>query len=154
MRGRHAHEAKVLPESASLRQAYLNAFVDTTSNHYKQYVGTEHQFSDGRRYTGYIWDCLSRWKRITYQRFCWEVQQRKAVFAFADNHSRDRIWGDPLWPFPPNSIISLHSELLLSVLPVLPKDLYVFDKSTTWTLVLTHEYDDKRRLCRGVGIQP
>jgi hypothetical protein len=33
------------------------------------------------------------------------------------------------------------------LLPTLPEDVYFFDDSLSWTVVLTHEDDGKRRYC-------
>ena len=65
----------------------------------------------------------------------------------ADNHSRDRVINDPLWPYPTDSVIVLSPSLLIQLLQALPEDLYVFDSTFEWTLILTHERDTKRRIC-------
>jgi hypothetical protein len=140
-------------DSAFLREAYLLAFVDTSCEHYKKYIGARRQFSDGEHYTGYAWDCIRQPSRITYERFCHEVVHHPEVYAFADDHSRDRVITAPLWPYPPYSLVALPPDLLLQLLPALPEDIYVFDSSVSWTVVLTHEHDDKRRYCLGVGIE-
>jgi len=111
-------------------------------------------FSDGEHYTGYLWDCLRVFKRFTYQRFIQEVVRYSEVCMMADDHSRDRVINPPLWPYPPYSVVQLPPNLLLQLLPALPEDLYVFDSSASWTLILTHEHDDQRRICVGVGIGP
>src|SRR5438128_12109710 len=108
-------------ESARLRQAYLDAFVDTTCEHYQRYIGTRQQFSDGIHYTGYIWDCLRHPTRLTYRQFRQELLHHADVYVIADDHSRDRILGAPLWPYQPYSVISLRSTLLLQLLPALPE---------------------------------
>jgi len=148
-------QVQILPpgDSAALRAAYLLSFADTTRDHYRQYIGTRQQFSDGRHYTGYVWECLRQPFRITYERFCHEVVRYMEVLVFADDHSRDRVINAPLWPYPPCSVITLSPALLLELLPALPEDIYVFDTSVSWTLVLTHEHDRKRRLCLGMGFE-
>lgn len=142
-------EVRILPaeESGSLRDAYLRAFVGTDCEHYRQYIGKQRQFTDGQHYTGYVWDCLRHAARITYETFCEKVLQHPHIFAFADDHSRDRVINAPLWPYPPYSVIALPSGVLLDLLPALPEDLYLFDASISWTLVLTHEDDDQQRIC-------
>jgi len=140
-------------DSSFWRAAYFDAFVDTTGEHFQRYVATLCQFSDGQHYTGYLWDCLRRRTRITYQRFREEVLRHNEVFVLADDHSRDRVVGAPLWPYPSHSVISLRPQFLVQLLPVLPEDFYVFDSSASWTVGLTHEYDAKRRICFAVGIQ-
>ena len=71
----------------------------------------------------------------------------------ADDHSRDRVKGARLWPYSPCSVAVFTPEVLADVLENLPMDLYVFDSSMSWTLVLTHEDDGKRQLCCATGIE-
>lgn len=146
------HSVQILKDSALFREAYLQAFVDTTNEHYRQYIATKQQFSDGIHYVGYVWDCLRQQSRITHERFCHEIVRHPEVYVFADDHSRDRVMGPPLWPYPPYSVIALPPNLLLQMRPALPEDIYVFDSSVSWTLVLTHEHDDEGRYCLGVGL--
>jgi len=143
------------PEDSALwRQAYLDEFVDTSSEHYQRYIAHPRQFSDGVHYEGYLWDCLRSPSRITLQRFRHEVVRHPRVLVMADDHSRDSIPGAPLWPYRPYSIARFSSRELLDCLDSLPEDIYVFDESVAWTLVLTHEDDGKRRICCSVGLEP
>ncbi len=139
-------------ESALLRQAYLDRFVDTKSDHYAKYVATTRAFSDGIHYEGHIWDCLQKPKRITFEQFSQTIMRFNEVYVFADDHSRERVVGAPLWPYAPLSIARFQLNGLLTVLPTLPEDIYLFDTSVSWTLVLTHEYDDQERICGSVGL--
>jgi hypothetical protein len=139
-------------ESTLWRLAYLDAFVDTTSEHFQRYIASPRQFSDGTHYEGYIWECLRSPARISFQRFCLEVVRHSELLVMADDHSRDRVVGAPLWPYPPNSVTRFEPQKLLESLNVLPEDIYVFDSSVSWTLVLTHEYTPKKRICWAVGI--
>lgn len=141
-------------DSAFWRQAYLDAFVNTSSDHYQRYIASLRRFSDGVHYTGYVWDCLRKPSRITIQRFRLEVVRHPEVFVMADDHSRDRIPGAPLWPYPAYSVACLKPHTLLDLLASLPEDIYIYDSSVSWTLVLTHEDDGKRRICCAVGVEP
>ena len=140
-------------EARVLRQAYLDRFVDTRSEFYREHVATRCKYSDGLRYDGYIWDCLKNATPITYAEFCGVVQGLARVVAMADDHSRDKVIGPPLWPYPPYSVVSLSGDLLLQLMPALPEDIYVFDRTVSWTLVLTHEHDGQERICLKVGAQ-
>lgn len=131
---------------------YIEAFVDTSSDHYQNYVATLQQFSDGKHYTGYLWDNLRPGrKRITFERLSHEIVLHPKVNVMADNHSRDRVINAPLWPYPTNSVIVLPPSLLIQLLQALPEDLYVFDPTFAWTLILTHEHNTKRRICIAAG---
>jgi hypothetical protein len=142
------------PEDSALwRQAYLEAFIDTSGGHYQRYIARPRQFSDGVHYEGYLWDCLRSPSRITIQRFNHEVVRHPQVLVMADDHSRDRIPGAHLWPYRQYSVARFSSQGLLGCLDSLPEDIYVFDESVAWTLVLTHEDDGRRRICCSVGIE-
>jgi len=137
-------------ESGQLRFAYIEAFVDTSAEHYRRYVETKGHFSDGEHYTGYLWDTLRGGARITWERLVMEIVRYPEIYVMADDHSRDRVINAPLWPFPPYSVVSLPPNLLLQLLPALPDDFYAFDSSISWTLIGTHEHDKKRRICMAV----
>ena len=66
----------------------------------------------------------------------------------ADDHSRDRIPGALLWPYRPYSVMRFQPQALLQSLELLSEDIYVFDSSVSWTLVLTHENDGRRRIAQ------
>ncbi len=142
-------------DSSFLRQSYFEAFINTDSDHYKQYVNTTHQFTDGFHYEGYLWDCLIKRDRISFQRLCLEVVQHKEVLVMADDHSRDLVINAPLWPYPPYSVVLFESQTFIDALAILPEDLYIFDDSVSWTLIPTHEFSYKpkttKRICYAVG---
>jgi hypothetical protein len=140
-------------DSAFWRQAYIDEFVDTASEHYQRCIASKRSFSDGLHSTGCLWECLRSWSRTTIQRFRLEVVRYDEVLVMADDHSRVQIPGAILWPYPPYSVISIQSKVLLGSLALLPEDIYVFDSSMSWTLVLTHEDDGKRQICLAVGIE-
>ena len=45
-------------EASSLRQFFLCTFVDTSCDYFQDRIAHMRQFSDGLRYTGYLWDCM------------------------------------------------------------------------------------------------
>ena len=144
----HIPRVKIMPaaESTRLRSAYLAAFIDTAGEWYQRTIATPRQFSDGLHTDGYLWDCLRGHTRLPESQLATELQRHADVYALADDLSRERAPGAVLWPFAPGSVISLPSALLWQLLPALPMDLYVFDASVSWTLVLTHEDDGKDRI--------
>jgi hypothetical protein len=88
------------PEDSALwRQAYLDAFIDTSREHYRRYIASPRQFSDGVHYEGYLWDCLRSFSRITLQRFRHEVARYPQVLTSVS----------PEWP-----LIKGHSGLTLA----------------------------------------
>ena len=139
-------------ESGIWRDAYLKAFVDTSCGYYQQQIAQPRRFSDGVHHDGYLWDCMPAAQRITIQRFRAEVARHQQIFVMADDHSRDRVIGAPLWPYAAYSVARFKASDLLQSLDSLPEDIYVFGDSVSWTLVLTHEHDHKRRYCAAIGI--
>lgn len=135
------------------RQAYLDAFVDTACEFYARHIASRRQYSDGTHYEGYPWDCMPSRKRIGIGRLRLEVARHAEVLVMADDHSREKILGAPMWPFAPRSVAVFEAERLWESLPNLPEDIYVFDSSVAWTVVLTHEHDDRRRICWAVGLE-
>ena len=148
------HPKSLSPEESTFwREIYLEQFVDTSGAEYQKRILTRQSFSDGLHYTGYLWECLRSPSRITIQRFRHEIVLHPKVFVMADDHSRDRVMGAPLWPYPQNSVALFTPETLLKSLGTLPMDIYVFDSSLSWTVVLTHEDDGKRQICCAIGIE-
>jgi len=141
------HPEILSPEDSALwRQEYLGAFVDTSGEYYQRHIALP------RQSRGYLWDCLRSPSRITIQRFRHEVVRHAEVFVMAHDHPHNRIPGAPLWFRRPDSIVRFRPQALLQSLDSLPEDIYVFDSSVLWTLVLTHEDDGKRGVCYSVGI--
>jgi len=142
------------PEDSTFwRNSYIEAFIDTTCEYYHHRIATRRKFTDGIHYTGYLWNCLRSPTRITIERFQHEVAWYPEVMVMADDHSRDQVPGAPLWPYPPFSVARFTPELLSASLDKLPEDIYVFDSTMSWTLILTHEHDNKRRICCAVGFE-
>ena len=56
----HNMEFEVLPteQAVDLRKAFIQKFVDTTSEHYQKHIATLIQDIDDFYYDGYLWDCL------------------------------------------------------------------------------------------------
>jgi hypothetical protein len=140
-------------ESASLRADYIAKFIDTSSQYYIERIAKKHQFPDGSHAIGYLWESILKSTLITYERFCEHVVCYNEVLSLADDHSRSQVIGGTLWPFPPYSVIKTPPNLLLQLLPALPEDLYVFDRTFAWTLILTHEHNAQQRICVAVGLE-
>jgi hypothetical protein len=138
-------------EAMVTRKRYLDVFINTESEYYQKNIATLQNFRDGQHYIGYLWDCIRDGRRVTFERLREKVSVHPTVYVLADDHSRDRVINDPLWPYPPYSVISLPPTLLIQLLHALQRDLYVFDSTFGWTLIMTHEHDTKRRICIAAG---
>ena len=74
------------------------------------------------------------------------------VFVFWDIHMKERILIENYWNFGKETVLKLYYKELLENMNYLPEDIYIFDESLTWTLILTHEYiDDNTRWCLKSG---
>jgi hypothetical protein len=94
-----------------------------------------------------LWDCLKNPRRIALRALLKRVLGKKQVFVLWDIHSSDRIWIRDYWLFPKSSVLEVPTEVLVSNLVFLPEDVYLFDKSFRWSLILTHEDIHGGRFC-------
>lgn len=140
---------KLSPESSFLREAYIDTFVDRTSDYYKSKIEKTLVFSDGICYTGYLWDCLYVHNRVSFTYVKHFLQNRvDPVYIFWDIHSSDLIHIKGYWKYPKDVVLIVSPSDILDVIPTLPEDCYFFDDSLTWTIALTHEeINYKRRIC-------
>jgi hypothetical protein len=137
-------------DSAFFHDSYIELFVDTNSSSFQKFM-VPLLTSEKKAVYGYLWNCLRNPIKITHQRLCVELSRFDDVLVMADEYDQERS-AYPIWPFPPRSVVQFAPQILLNALTVLPEDLYIFDRTMDWTLVQTHEYDDKRRYCLAVGI--
>lgn len=50
-----------------IRDIFLSTFIDMECSYYQDRIANMVQFSDGMCYTGYLWDCLVKEERVSYQ---------------------------------------------------------------------------------------
>lgn len=135
----------------TIRNKYINKFINTKSDHYKKFISTVNEYSDGICYTGYLWDCLINPSIIRFDEVSTYRRLLKQVMIFWDIHSKEKIWVDDYWKFGKDSILQLDYGDLLDNLEYYPEDVYIFDNSMKWTLVLTHEDNNGIRICAKIG---
>ncbi len=138
-------------EEIFLRNQYIQNFILTEKEYYQKYILTMQTFSDGMYYIGYLWDCLKEVEVIDFTYFQSMVSTLGKIYILWDLHSKDRIFVEDYWKFAKNDILLLDSSILLDNLYYLPEDIYIFNESFNWTLVLTHEYFDNKRWCLKSG---
>lgn len=134
-----------------IRNAYINKFINTESEYYKKSVEVVTEFSDGRCYTGYLWDCMNNPIVIKFEDVAGYKEKLNDVMIFWDIHSKERIWVENYWKFGKDSVLKLKFADFLDNLDLFPEDIYVFDDTMKWTLVLTHEDNDGIRICAKFG---
>lgn len=134
-------------EAFKIRDDYINRFIDVNKEHYKKYVATFQEYSDGICYTGYLWDCLKEPKIVDFQSIKALSHKLNEVFVLWDIHTKERIFIKDYWKFGKDEVLYLNFSLLLDNLVYLPEDIYIFDKSLNWTFILTHEEINGKRWC-------
>ena len=129
-------------EAEMYRNRYIEKYINTEHEYYKESIEPLRNCSDGLCYTGYLWDVLKSEKiednideiqTEEYRKFL------KQVLVFWDNHSRDQIFIKDYWKFGKKDMIELDYNLLLDHLGFFPEDIYIIDKTLQWTLIFTHE---------------
>ena len=132
-----------------LRKIYIDKFIDVKKEYYVKCVKKLKEYSDGMCYTGYLWDCMKESTQIDFQDFLKFLLED--VYVFWDIHTKERIFIEDYWKFEKRSFLKLDFKVLIENLNYLPEDIYIFDQSLLWTLVLTHEYVDDKRWCLKSG---
>ena len=135
----------ILPkdQAETIRQLYIETFVDTEMDFYINNIQTLKEFSDGMRYTGYLWDCLKNAKSKS-KFFCNDHLGRQGeLYVFWDLHSKDRIFIENYWKYPIDSVLRMNYDELRKLENDLPEDIYIFDDTFEWSIAYTHEDDLK-----------
>lgn len=126
-------------EAEKYRKQYIRTFVNRECQYYKDKIKTLKHFSDGWCYTGYLWDCLHTAWPIHWNTVVSYRNVLHDVLVFWDIHSCERILIPDYWKFPKNACLELSYTELCLHRNWLPEDIYIFDRSYTWTIVFTHE---------------
>lgn len=138
-------------EYLTVKELFLEQFINQESSHYKEYILNKRQYSDGLFQTGYFWDFLKEHNRKT-ENYCFNVLLNKEQFyVLWDALSSEHITIPNYYQYPREAGLILSSQEFLELANTLPEDVYFFDDSLIWCVALTHEDDGKRRLCYTIG---
>ncbi len=132
-----------------LRQMYISSFVMTESAYYGNNIATLHHDEDGPFYTGYLWDTLKRSERISFLNAKNHLEAyAEDIYILWDLHSKTRICIPEYWKYPKYSVLRMHIRDFEALLTTLPEDIYIFDDTLSWSVILTHEeVKSEKRLC-------
>ena len=130
-------------KAAVLREHFIETFLDTKKDFFQRNIRQTKRFSDGVCYTGYLWDCIVRYSRISLNALLRKLLSHDKVYVMWDVHSCERILMPNYWLFPKDAVLEVNTDFLASNLAFLPQDIYIFDDSFRWALIPTHEYDEK-----------
>lgn len=134
------------PRAAELRGRFLDAFVDTEDPLFEDHMGPA-PHTDGHYYKGFLWDFV-RDPRIVSEEEAWAACEGKdVVHVMWDIHTTEYM--PYYYKFPVDAVLRGSGVAIRSGEFWLPDDLYLFDDTFQWTVVLTSDLaaDDKSRLC-------
>lgn len=134
-----------------IRERYIDTFVDRTHSLYRERIEERYQFKDGYCYTGYLWDCLKVPVLTKEEYIESKAKEIDEVYVFWDIHSCERIFIKDYWKFDKDTVLELKFSDLIEGQNNLPEDVYIFDDSFLWTLILTHEDIYGERYCLKSG---
>lgn len=141
-------------ERNRLREKYINTFIDQNHKRYQDQIVLRKRCIDGNCYDGYLWDYLKS-REIIDTLYVQEAANRIAdVYVFWDIHSCEKILVKDYWKFEKDAMLKLNFTLLLQGKEYLPEDIYIFNESFTWTIILTHEDLDGRPYYLKSGMVP
>ena len=138
-------------EYSAIKELFVEQFIDQSSRFYLERIKNKHRFSDGLFQTGYFWDCLKEYNRKT-EKHCIDILSSKYEFyVLWDILSSEQILIPNDYQDPTESCLKLSFQEYLERAGTFPEDIYFFDDTLTWCVILTHEDDGKRRYCLSIG---
>jgi hypothetical protein len=146
-------------EKLNLRDQFIKNFINTEHEHYKKYIATLKEYSDGMCYDGYLWDALNEPYDITVrtqEKAIEYLMEKDTVFVMWDIYSNKKVrLNDKIrLNNPKDTIISVKAQKLCETIEYewnigwnlenryLPEDIYIFDDTMKWCVIFTHEGDD------------
>lgn len=136
-------------KAKQLRSLYINKYIDKEGDYYKNRILKLIECSDGFCYQGYLWDCLNSMQLISEMESEQYIKDFKNILIMWDINSKDYIFIPDYWKYPKEAILSLSAREYERYKHDLPEDIYIFDDTFTWSVILTHEttYEDERYCC-------
>ena len=134
--------------AAILRNKYISDYIDVNSQHYIDNVATLKDYDDGACYTGYLWECFDNSSIVdeeTARTMIMNVQTQ--IYVMWDIHSCKKIYIENYWKYPKDAVICVNASEFVEYENTFPEDIYVFNDDFSWSITLTHEYIDNKRIC-------
>lgn len=96
----------------------------------------------------YIWDNLKNYSRCS-EHYCFElIKSKSQIYLMWDTFDNYEIEDSNYWKYPRYSILHMTSSDFFKYYNTFPEDLYIFDLTYEWSVILTHEdYRDNKRYC-------
>lgn len=137
-------------EGNGLREKYIEQFINRSGPFWER-IEDVHKFKDGYCYEGYLWDCMKKPILIKESYVELKADNIDKVYVFWDINTCERIFIKDYWKLDKDAVLKLKFSDLLEGQEHLPEDIYIFDDSFSWTLILTHEDIDGERYCLKSG---
>jgi hypothetical protein len=126
-------------DATRIRDRFINEFVDVDAEWYKTHIATLKRYHDGDFYSGYLWEVVSDYTRISEDQAAALALDLGASYALWDLHSAEKIVVPEYWKFPRESVLQGKASDIYEARALLPKDLYIFQENCEDCLILTHE---------------
>ena len=130
-----------------IREKYIDKFINTAKPRYGEMIEQRHKFRDGYCYLGYLWDYLKNPIVIKREYIEEAAKNLDEVYVFWDIQTCERIFIKDYWKLGKETVLRLKFKTLLENYRYLPEDIYIFDDTFSWTLILTHEEVDRVPYC-------
>lgn len=126
-------------EAGEIRTRFVSDYVDVDSQYFEDRIATLKRFSDGEFYSGYLWDVIPNYTRISGEQAASLARSLGSSYSLWDLHSADKIWLPDYWKFPRDAVLKGPAIEIFHARPILPADLYIIREDFAICLVLTHE---------------
>jgi hypothetical protein len=126
-------------EAAQVRARFISEYMDLGSEWYTTRIARLKRYSDGEFYSGYLWEVVPNYTRISEDEAAILAQNLGRSYAFWDLHSAEKIVVPNYWKFPRDTVLHGEAADIYDARPILPKDLYIVREDSEVCLVLTHE---------------
>ena len=129
-------------DAKRLRNLYVLNFINTASSYYNKYIQQKIKFDDGMFYPGYLWDCTLSPQIVSEEDALKIVQDKEKMYIMWDDHSCQRCVMTKEWNYSKQDILLIDKWACVNRLNM-PEDMYVFDDTFSWSIVITHETNTK-----------
>ena len=130
-----------------LRSRYIQAFIDQSREQYQTEIAYDGKYVNRFYYSGYLWDCIRDVKVISKEECLLTLDRVEHFYALWDVHLYPRTAECKICEYPRDAVLKLHKDEYRDLLLHLPEDIYFFDDSFSWSVVLTHEEVDGAAWC-------
>lgn len=98
-------------------------------------------------YDAYLWDSLKN-ACVKTEKDCMNLlKSYRTFYAFWDMHSCEKIVIPNYWKFPKSAVVNMTYDDFINHIGDFPEDIYFFDETYSWSIILTHEYIAEERFC-------